>query len=324
MGLILCVVGPIVVVSAILFGYWLSQKNLVKSKNTWQNWDIKIGKAQNELSAITEEYQQVKEEYENTLSLLSVKSEAVRQTQQQLSDTQTSLAVIQDALEKSRSYQEVELQNHQKDLEEKLLAIDKEHDILIGDKQAAFKLAMDEYDRKLESKRSLYLAAVAAIQNGISEEEKDIKRHINIDCTAQEDIDYLLNNVIPKLRNPDILYKLIWSEYIQKNTNEMLDYILPNRDCSGIYKITNDITKQAYIGRSTSVRKRLTDHVKSSVGISTIADQRVHKAMREEGIWNFTFELIEECPREQLNEREKYYIQFFSTEQMGYNQKAGG
>ena len=92
----------------------------------------------------------------------------------------------------------------------------------------------------------------------------------------------------------------------------------------GIYKITNDITKQAYIGRSTSVRKRLTDHVKSSVGISTIADQRVHKAMREEGIWNFTFELVEECSREQLNEREKYYIQFFSTEQMGYNQKAGG
>jgi FtsZ-interacting cell division protein ZipA len=45
MGLILCVVGLIVVVSAILFGYWLSQKNFVKSKNTWQNWDIKIGKA---------------------------------------------------------------------------------------------------------------------------------------------------------------------------------------------------------------------------------------------------------------------------------------
>ena len=93
---------------------------------------------------------------------------------------------------------------------------------------------------------------------------------------------------------------------------------------SGIYKITNDRTKQAYIGRSTSVRKRLTDHIKSSVGISTIADQRVHQAMRDEGIWNFTFELIEECSKEQLNEREKYYINFFSTEKLGYNQKAGG
>jgi len=46
--------------------------------------------------------------------------------------------------------------------------------------------------------------------------------------------------------------------------------------------------------------------------------------MRDEGIWNFTFELIEECSKEQLNEREKYYINFFSTEKLGYNQKAGG
>lgn len=104
----------------------------------------------------------------------------------------------------------------------------------------------------------------------------------------------------------------------------MLDFILPQRDCAGIYKITNDRNKKSYIGRSTSVRKRLTDHVKSAIGISTIAEQRIHEIMREEGIWNFSFELIEECEKEKLNEREKYYINFFSTEKLGYNQKAGG
>ena len=121
-----------------------------------------------------------------------------------------------------------------------------------------------------------------------------------------------------------VISKLIWSEYFQKPTNDMLDYVLPSRDCAGIYKITNDETKEAYIGRSVSVRKRLTDHIKSSLGIDTIADQHVHQVMREKGIWNFTFELIEECPREKLNEREKYYIEFFHTDQYGYNQKAGG
>lgn len=93
----------------------------------------------------------------------------------------------------------------------------------------------------------------------------------------------------------------------------MLDFILPQRDCSGIYKITNDKTKRAYIGRSTSVRKRLTDHIKSAIGISTIADQQIHKAMREEGLWNFTFELIEACDKASLGEHEKYYIEFFKT-----------
>ena len=103
----------------------------------------------------------------------------------------------------------------------------------------------------------------------------------------------------------------------------MLDFILPQRDCPGIYKITNDKNKKAYIGRSTSVRKRLIDHIKSTVGISTIADQQVHKAMREEGLWNFKFELIETCEKTQLGEREKYYIDFFKTQSWGYNAIGG-
>ena len=124
----------------------------------------------------------------------------------------------------------------------------------------------------------------------------------------------------------DDLIKQGYSEYIQKATNEMLDYILPQKDCPGIYKITNDRNKKSYIGRSTSVRKRLADHIKSAIGISTIANQKIHEVMREEGIWNFTFELIEECDKDKLNEREKYYIDFFQTADTtyGYNQKAGG
>jgi len=53
---------------------------------------------------------------------------------------------------------------------------------------------------------------------------------------------------------------------------EMLDNILPDKECSGIYKITHVETKKSYIGRSTNVYKRLQEHVKSSCGISTIAD----------------------------------------------------
>lgn len=179
-------------------------------------------------------------------------------------------------------------------------------------------------DEQINSARSKYLSSIETIQRATSEEEDSSNRHVKVSEYAQDDINYLLNNVACRLSHPDVLYKLIWSEYIQKPTNEMLDYILPQRDCAGIYKITNDRNKKAYIGRSTSVRKRLTDHIKSTVGISTIADQKVHQVMREEGLWNFSFELIEECDKEKLSEREKYYIQFFSTEQLGYNQKAGG
>ena len=39
---------------------------------------------------------------------------------------------------------------------------------------------------------------------------------------------------------------------------------------------------------------------------------------------NFTFELLEECDRDKLPERERYYIATFSTKTNGYNKTDGG
>ena len=217
-------------------------------------------------------------------------------------------------------------QKAQEEADGKIAAIEQECAKLIGEKRMAAQAIVDQLQKETEDERFKYLSIIEVIANTQTDEERDANRHIKIRETAQDDISYLLNNVVNHLTNPDILYKLIWSEYVQKLTNEMLDYVLPNGDCSGIYKITNDRNKKAYIGRSTSVRKRLTDHVKSAVGISTIANQRIHDVMREEGLWNFTFELIEECDKDKLSEREKYYINFFQVADntYGYNQKAGG
>ena len=41
--------------------------------------------------------------------------------------------------------------------------------------------------------------------------------------------------------------------------------------------------------------------------------------MSKEGPENFTFEILEEVPRQQLNEREKYYIGFYQTVKFGLN-----
>ena len=183
-------------------------------------------------------------------------------------------------------------------------------------------VAINKINGQVDDCQKLYASLISSYQ--IANEESDARRHVQISLATREDIDFMLNYISSRLKNPTIISKLIWSEYFQKPTNDMLDFVLPSRDCAGIYKITNDETKEAYIGRSVSVRKRLTDHIKSALGIDTIADQHVHQVMREKGIWNFTFELIEECPREKLNEREKYYIEFFHTDQYGYNQKAGG
>jgi hypothetical protein len=46
--------------------------------------------------------------------------------------------------------------------------------------------------------------------------------------------------------------------------------------------------------------------------------------MEKNGMWNYTFEILEEVPKEKLGEREAYYIDFYDTKNYGLNQKRGG
>jgi hypothetical protein len=45
--------------------------------------------------------------------------------------------------------------------------------------------------------------------------------------------------------------------------------------------------------------------------------------MQRDGIQNFTFELIEEVPKDKLTEREKYWITFYGSKEYGLNEKVG-
>ena len=94
---------------------------------------------------------------------------------------------------------------------------------------------------------------------------------------------------------------------------------------SGIYKITNKINNLVYIGQAKNIKRRLTAHrcIEHSPNALEYNNQ-IHTAMREYGIQNFTFETIEECPIEQLNEREKYWIAYYDSYKNGYNGTEGG
>ena len=61
-----------------------------------------------------------------------------------------------------------------------------------------------------------------------------------------------------------------------------------------------------------------------SLGLSTISDQEIHHAIKEQGFDNWTIEVITYCEKEKLNELEKYYIEFFKSQEWGYNKRAGG
>lgn len=205
-------------------------------------------------------------------------------------------------------------------MELRLAQEQKRLDDLLNEARRVSEENIAEWTEKAEDARNKYLSVMETLR---AEESIEETHMLQIPQNIRDDISYLVETVVPHLNNKELINKLIWSEYIQNTTKDMLEAVLPSKECSGIYKITNVETKKSYIGRSTNVYKRLQDHIKSSCGISTIADQKVHHAMRDEGLWNFQFELLEECDKSKLGEREKYYIEFFQTQKYGYNAVAG-
>jgi len=69
--------------------------------------------------------------------------------------------------------------------------------------------------------------------------------------------------------------------------------------------------------------RRWKDHAKCGLDIDRPQGNKLYQAMLEDGLWNFTFELLEDCPKEQLNEKEKFYISLYQSNLYGYNSTIG-
>lgn len=90
-----------------------------------------------------------------------------------------------------------------------------------------------------------------------------------------------------------------------------------------IYKITNLINNKIYIGQTHfSIKKRWAEHCCDYK--KEKLQRPIYIAMRKYGIENFIIEKIEEVSSEELNEREKYWIEYYGTFKYGYNATLGG
>lgn len=95
---------------------------------------------------------------------------------------------------------------------------------------------------------------------------------------------------------------------------------------TGIYKITNLINGHYYIGQSVDIKKRFREH-KFSASNKTHKDHStpIHRAMSKYGCENFSYEILEECSKEKLDEREIFWIRELKAKENGnYNVLDGG
>lgn len=89
---------------------------------------------------------------------------------------------------------------------------------------------------------------------------------------------------------------------------------------SGIYSITNLVNNKIYIGSAVNIKKRWGDHRYCFLK-NKHHNSHFQSAWNLYGESNFKFDVVEYCDVSELKSREKYYINFFNSNNtnLGYN-----
>lgn len=117
-----------------------------------------------------------------------------------------------------------------------------------------------------------------------------------------------------RVSNPAPLFKAIFELYLRAPLKGMLSGV---PETGGIYCITDKVSGKRYVGKTTNFRNRWTEHVKRGgyYEEGTAAGSLLYGAMKEHGVWEFTFEVVEEAwEGYDYSERERYYIGLMETD----------
>lgn len=200
---------------------------------------------------------------------------------------------------------EESLQKNREDFEAKSLELKSEIDIYIAD--------LNQIRRK----------RAAAIEDAKRQEEMKTQSEFYKLQISVEDLDDIceLKQVEKRLSKKEVLNKLIYKVYFEKPYTDLIGRVVGKEVKTGIYKITNTLNQKVYIGQAVNIAERWKQHIKRALGAEPLTQNKLYPAMQKDGVWNFTFEIVEVCDKSKLSEREQYWQQFFGAKEYGYSIK---
>lgn len=210
---------------------------------------------------------------------------------------------------------------YRKVLEEKYKNLEENAQQEFQAKQRSYNNELSYLKKELEDFRSRRDAVNEAIRRERELIEKEDFYKIRLTQSDIEDIK-LLDSMRNHLCHKEVLPKVIWESIARRPVNEMIKRVVGQK-VGGIYKITYIPTGEAYIGRTVNFKDRWQAHIQTALGMEKVASSTLHTHMARNGIWNYSFEILEEVPKDKQSEREKFYIDLYGTQKQ-LNMKAGG
>ena len=289
---------------------------------------------------INSQSEQIRQEIHNMEIMLEEKEKTYKQTQdewlqrvQNLKESyerqreEITSSIKEHALKEQQVMTEKLLQKQQ-EIEKEVQTLDNKYNLTVVDYEnkmfdirCKFEAEEQDLNSQIIQKRNEINALIEQFKKDEeARKEADFYR-IPITPAAQNDINKL-KSVAAQLNNPSTLYKLIWKEYYENGFNAMIGRVLGNdKEKSGIYKITDIRNQMCYIGQTTNFKNRWRTHAKRAVKAEEGTSNRLYQDMWENGLENYTFQIVEICGKDKLTEREKFYIDFFNSKEWGFNSK---
>lgn len=257
---------------------------------------------------------------QNRETLERVKESIVAQNNVVQSLTNTAEKLRESAEQQAEESARAQFEKKTRELDETYQAKEKYH---LAELQQITDQISHQQDKlhELEAKQLSYIQAQQR-QEAIAADQ-DYYR-LAIDEFSLNDITLLRDLQIHFVKK-EIIDKVIWETYYRPAYDILMTHLFTTNKSKvcGIYKITDLTTGQAYIGQSVDIKERFRQHIKTSLAYGPVTN-KLYQAMQKSGQYNFIFEILEEVPRDQLNERETYWIEFYKTKELGMNGTRGG
>lgn len=223
---------------------------------------------------------------------------------------------LDKSLENASNYYTTQTEQYQNDYKEMMADCAQSISDLINQKRIELK----ELDLAIKEQSEKVNASVEASKR--AEEIRSQSDFYKL-TIPKEDLDEIkeLREVEKHLRNPEPLNKVIWKCYYEKPTTDLIGRVIGSGTHTGIYKITNLTNQMCYVGQAANLAERWKQHIKRGLGADPVTKNKLYPAMKTIGVENFSFEVIEECERSKLDEREDYWQDFFKAKEFGYSIK---